>query len=677
MEYYKQDLVHIVEKASTIPDRLAGGFVSVEEYQNEDLVDSRLKKWCRVVAQDDWRTFEKRLCWGEFNVNLLHCMLGNVRLADDCNLPTWVSLLSQALKATAFSTLAISEPNVLVDSHILDPQEPIPFQEVFVSFIDIAKTRLQAQAGLSYSLLSATAHGILERALLQSLAHLYGQSMILEFSIFRVQRQSAFSRLLEESLKEHSRDQYNAFIKHMLEGELLVFFREYPVLARLIATVTELWVDATAEFLLRLHSDWSDIQQLFQGDSKLGQVVEIQPSLSVPRNRGRSVSVITFASGLKLVYKPKDLGLEEAYWKLLDWLNQQEAPLPFKTLKSLNHSHYGWVEFVEHLPCKDELQAQQFYQRAGILLALLYALEATDCHYKNIIACGEHPVLIDTETLLVPQVRLEFLPKLGSLFPVNERLWNSVLKTGLLPHCEIEPEAQAYADISGLGNVEEKETTARTPKWENINTDNMSIGYEYAKTRPGANAPSLSGENLSPNDYCDEIINGFRKMYHFLVQHKEAILAPDGPFTGLARQRVRFVFRTTNLYASVLTRVLHPEYLRDGADRSIELDILSKPLLSADEKPPFWPLLSVEQQALEQMDIPFFTFYTDSDALPITSLATIDHCFTKPGYDLAIARLNRLDEEDMEQQIGLIWAALQSRSADLDRAFAPSKSLED
>ncbi|MBV8885609.1 MAG: type 2 lantipeptide synthetase LanM, partial [Chroococcidiopsidaceae cyanobacterium CP_BM_RX_35] len=611
MEYCDQDLVYIVEKASTISERLAGRFVPVKEYENKDLIAFRLKKWCQVIAKDDSRTFEKRLHWDGFDVNLLHRALGDVRLSGDCHPPTWVSFLSEALKACAFLTSATSKPDVLIDSYILDPQKPIPFQEIFVPFIRIAKTRLQTQAGLSYSLLSETAHGNLERALLQSLAHLYGQAMILEFSIFRVRQRSAFSRLLEESLEEHSKELYIAFIKHMLEGGLLVFFQEYPVLARLIATVTELWVNATAELLLRLHSDWSDIQHLFQGDSELGQVVEIQPNLSVPRNQGRSVSVITFTSGLKLVYKPKDLGLEEAYWKLLDWLNQQEAPLPFKTLKTLNYSHYGWVEFVEHLPCKDELQAQQFYQRAGILLALLYALEATDCHYRNVIACGEHLVLIDMETLLVPQVRLEFLSQLGSPLQMNEQHWNSVLKTGLLPRREIESEAQAYADISGLGNVEEKETTSRVPKWQNINTDNMSIGYEYTKTRPGANTTSLNGENLSPSDYCDETVNGFRRMYHFLVQHKEAILAPDSPFTGFARQQARFVFRTTNLYSSVLRRLLHPQYLRDGADRSIELDILSKPFLSAAEKPLFWSLFCVEQKALEQMDIPFFTFYAD------------------------------------------------------------------
>ena len=40
----------------------------------------------------------------------------------------------------------------------------------------------------------------------------------------------------------------------------------------------------------------------------------------------------------------------------------------------------------------------RFYRRQGALLALLYALEATDFHAENLIASGEFPVLIDLET---------------------------------------------------------------------------------------------------------------------------------------------------------------------------------------------------------------------------------------------------------------------------------------
>ena len=51
----------------------------------------------------------------------------------------------------------------------------------------------------------------------------------------------------------------------------------------------------------------------------------------------------------------------------------------------LDRSTHGWVEFVEHLPCRDHDEARRYYERAGMLLCLFYVLEGTDCHYENII----------------------------------------------------------------------------------------------------------------------------------------------------------------------------------------------------------------------------------------------------------------------------------------------------
>jgi lantibiotic modifying enzyme len=38
-----------------------------------------------------------------------------------------------------------------------------------------------------------------------------------------------------------------------------------------------------------------------------------------------------------------------------------------------------------------------------MLLALVQALEGTDCHLENIVASGDQPVLVDAETLLHPR----------------------------------------------------------------------------------------------------------------------------------------------------------------------------------------------------------------------------------------------------------------------------------
>jgi type 2 lantibiotic biosynthesis protein LanM len=217
--------------------------------------------------------------------------------------------------------------------------------------------------------------------------------------------------------------------------------------------------------------------------------------------------------------------------------------------------------------------------------------------------------------------------------------------------------------VSGLGGVGEQETWYRVPKWENINTDGMTLGHESAKVSVQGNAASLHGIALSPNDYVEELVDGFEQMYRFLVAHRDALLATDGPLAALAHQQVRCVFRATQVYGSVLQKSLQPQYLRDGADRSIELDVLSKPFLWTDSKHPFWSILKAELKALEQLDIPYFAADSSSDALPVSASERIEQCFTPASYDRMIAHFQRLNDDDLVQQVAIIRSSLYSTVA--------------
>jgi type 2 lantibiotic biosynthesis protein LanM len=663
MQASRQKLIEIVCKASTITERLGTEFLCNEVLENDALVNFRIEKWCKNVAQGNLKQLEKRLAWDGLDLNTVRRVLGSVSIADNQLLPAWVNTLENALKTATLVSLETSEESDSNEKRFLDPQEPIPFEEIFLPFIEVARRKLIAQAGSSYQLLSESAHAALERSLLSRLSGLGSQALELKFSIFRTFKQPTLTRVLNSFQGSLAKEQYRAFIRNMLDGQLLSFFQEYSVLARLLAVATDLWVETTGEFLQRLTSDYSEIQQTFQNETELGQVVAVKPFISDPHNQGRTASAVTFSSGLRLIYKPKDLGIEDGYFKLLTWFNDHGTPLPFKLLKVLNRSTHGWVEFVEHLTCKNQEEAKRYYQRAGMLLGMVYALHGTDCHAENIIACGEHPVLVDMETLMHPQVREvnNLGVEAGAQLLAIQQLEDSVLKTGFLPQWEFGQDWQVVYDVSGLGGVAEQDVPFRVQTWKNINTDGMVLGYEQGKLPPVTNVPSLDGVNLSPNDYVEELVDGFRQMYQFLLEHRDALLAPDGPLVALAHQRVRFIFRNTNVYCYVLQKTLHPKFLRDGVDRSIALDVLSKALLAPQSKPSLWPLLREEQQALNQLDIPYFTARSDSEALNIAPNQTIEQCFTEPGYKLIITRLRQLNDGDLEQQIGFIRGALYSR----------------
>ncbi|WP_375511635.1 DUF4135 domain-containing protein [uncultured Nostoc sp.] len=96
-------------------------------------------------------------------------------------------------------------------------------------------------------------------------------------------------------------------------------------------------------------------------------------------------------------------------------------------------------------------------------------------------------------------------------------------------------------------------------------------------------------------------------------------MAANTPLTKLANQRVRFVFRPTQVYGNLLKQTLQPKFLQNGVDRSIALDVLRRSLLKSEIKPESWAIIAAEQQALAQLDIPLFATHFNSDALPSTS----------------------------------------------------------
>jgi type 2 lantibiotic biosynthesis protein LanM len=669
-------LIKIIEQSKTLSEILSSNLVFNESEENNILVDAKIDEWCQVAAMGNWKQFEKRLAWDDLDLNKIRKVLRCICINDYKEIPAWTEILSECLNASTSldcQTLEVGNSTGLLTNRYLDTLNPLPFEDVLSPFICVAIKRVKNLIGSSYNLLSEDAHANLERTLLRWLSRLSSLCLELDFSIFRAARQPKITHLLRQSNKNCSQKYYLEFVNSLFTGGLLKFFQEYPMLARLMAMAIDMWVDATQEFILRLESDKLEIQQIFQNGTETGQVITIKTQLSDRHNNGRSVIVLTFDSGLKLVYKPRNLEIEQVYVNLLGWFNEHDISLKFKLFKVFNRSKYGWVEFVETTPCKDQEETRRYYQRMGILLSLTYILEGTDLHYENVIACGEHPVLIDLETLIHPRANEVHHPQNSrdSKFFANQKLANSVIRTGLLPHWQIIAEGVAQ-DVSALG-ADQEETLVEVQRWLNINTDSMAVDYEKVNIQPSANTPSIEGVNRL-NDYHQEIIDGFQQMYQFIMEHRQEILGSDSPLAVLAGQEVRFIFRSTQTYGYTFFRTLTPKFLRNGVDWSIQLDLLSMPLLSSDTKPFYWPLLSIEKQMLEKMDIPLFTAHSDSDDLKIDSNQTIEKYFREPSFNSVVSRLMRLNNEDLEQQTSFIRSALYSSIANNLHVFPLSNS---
>ncbi|NEQ10658.1 MAG: type 2 lantipeptide synthetase LanM, partial [Moorea sp. SIO4E2] len=353
------------------------------------------------------------------------------------------------------------------------------------------------------------------------------------------------------------------------------------------------------------------------------------------------------------------LGIDRAYFKLLEWFNQQEVLLPFKLLTLLGRKGYGWMEYVESLSCPDEEAARRFYQRAGILLGLMYILEGVDCFYENMIACGEYPLPIDLEALMHNNFKLDRnYSESYQIKPIDIIWWNSVFRIGLLPTIRLSADMKMSYDVGGLRDAGQQTLPFQCSAWRAVNSDAMKRDREFMKVDVNKSVPCLDGNYLHASDYTDEIVFGFKQIYRFILERGSELTTKNAPLEQFHRQKVRYILRNTKFYTSLLRSLLEPAYLRDGVLRSMEIDIVSRMSLDTGQKAIYWNLVKWETEALEQMDIPFFTLQTDSTAIDLPNGETLTGFCEKSSLDNVIDKITSLSERDLNTQVRLTESIL-------------------
>jgi lantibiotic modifying enzyme len=188
----------------------------------------------------------------------------------------------------------------------------------------------------------------------------------------------------------------------MQNGGLAELLETYPVLARLLAQSVEQWVQASTDLCCRFRNDFSDLRTFFGWSIKhrKGAVARLVTDLSDRHHGGQTVTKFILRTDELVVYKPRTVRPEIAFYEFINWVSGCGTSLDLKVIRALDRTTHGWVEFVGNSECQSEAEVERFYTRCGMLIALIYALGTTDVHSENLIANGEHPVIVDLETLL-------------------------------------------------------------------------------------------------------------------------------------------------------------------------------------------------------------------------------------------------------------------------------------
>jgi type 2 lantibiotic biosynthesis protein LanM len=415
---------------------------------------------------------------------------------------------------------------------------------------------------------------------------------------------------------------------------------QFPLLRPGMARVCARWLEQASTLVQRFERDLDAIRAcLLPGDAPL-EIARVRFGQGDYHRGGRSVAILEFRDGRQLVYKPRSLAIDARLARFFAWSNRgwgTDLWLP----ALVEREDYGWVEFVSYGPCADAAAVERFYQRIGNLLALLYVLGGTDFHYENIIAVGEHPVLIDVESL--------FLPRLDG--EVDE----SVLRIGMLPNRMAS--AGHIPEISGLSDAEGQ------PGLEALHlmqADDGSISLVRSRglIEGARNVPMLDGRRIELSaEHAIHLQAGFERIYRAALEDPAgfAALAQD-----CAEVQVRVLFRHTATYGNLLEESTHPSLMASPEATATHFALLRLAVAEFERAEAF---VGFEIADLHRGDVPMFTTRAGSTHLWYADDAFLPDFFESSGLEAVRRKLATLSAEDLARQLWIIGNAFISHSS--------------
>ena len=634
----------LILRAATIDELLSDNFEPLPGQKgNVELAAQRLAAWCRSSASGDWSLFGQRLDRDQLSILEVLKKFATVRRNTTISPPAWVDdaiWIEAALQSRS-------------ENETLDPElgrtEPCAFEQLFATVVEQAEIRLWSGIDArAIDRLNETARACLRFSLLKQLSRLSSPAIYQRF--VKARTTSGTPSDAKEPQHEAAKTYYNQFVDNMKAGGFRLMFEDKPVLLRLIASTTRQWIDTSREFIIRLDADLAIIRRHILNSDSDSRVAKIESDLSDTHNNGRSVLIVSFEDGSRVVYKPKDLQLDAAWYSLIERLNRAEAPVDLKAVYAIPREGYGWTEFIDHIGCADQRGYKRFFERAGAWLALFHCFVATDMHQENVIASADHPVPIDLEMILQATAdELKTQEPEGLAFEAAmEAVANSVMVVGLLPSYG----RSQNNDVFVIGGMTSNWNSTVRLTWTNINSDNMRPAKSKDARQTTPNLPHVDGSYAKFGEHIDTFIAGFGDYAEFLLNHTrnaglEVLLAG---FSGLS---VRKVVRPTRFYYMLLERLKNHQSMGDGVLWSVQADFLARLANLEKIADPLWSLQRAERSALLTLNVPHFTLLSDGREIEDAS-GIVFRTDAISGLDRACERIRGFDEQEIAWQIEII-----------------------
>ncbi|MCD8412516.1 type 2 lanthipeptide synthetase LanM [Tenacibaculum finnmarkense] len=404
------------------------------------------------------------------------------------------------------------------------------------------------------------------------------------------------------------------------------FYNKYPLLYRLIEEETQSFTIYIKEILTNLINDWSYIAKIVKIDS----LENISLGLGDKHN-GRSVSILKFSNGSRIVYKPHSLDNDCSYSVFMNKLFNNNIKYHIEFPKVVSRINYGWQEYIEHTKTNDNSFLKEYYYKIGVHLCTLYFLNGSDIHYDNNISKSKNPFFTDLETLLGP-------------YQGNLVFNSNVLRVGLLPMLHFNGEN--YMQFGGIANTKNEDSPF---KLEKIDLE-KGLVYEDVKIGERKNIPYENRQILI--NFQDDLINGFDRAYSILLEYKSVLSEIlDSTFK---ESKIRFLVRDTLVYSHLLNESFHPYHMTKGILFEQHIDWIWCQLSSQTPK----NLIKSEKESLLNLDIPYFYTYYNSNSLFATNGYEFKNYFKNTSKKSLQFNIDNLSIEDKKRQLWMIKASL-------------------
>ena len=310
-------------------------------------------------------------------------------------------------------------------------------------------------------------------------------------------------------------EQYRFYHEKWLDCRENVYkiLKEFPELARLLFMEIQCNYELADEILEHLETDYSQIIKTFCHGRDFGDIREVS-FMGDAHNRGKKTARVEMDNGVTVYYKPHCLQNSQRYQEIYAYLCKK-AGISCIEQRYLIRDTYGWEKHIEWQCCHTEEEIRRYFFRMGIHLMLGYTLGVTDLHGENVMAHGEHPVIIDLETCPGYIIQTEE----SSVRRKTETLLaKSVLHTGILP--VLTWGAGKEAVILSAVNTGKIVTPFRVPAVKKAETSEMYIDYQPVEFEIKENTLKINDKIVNAYEYAGNLEQGFRFAYEKVLTDK-------------------------------------------------------------------------------------------------------------------------------------------------------------